>query len=613
MITRVQPDRRDELRWIPASLRKRFYEPTVLLAALRAIYLKDNTTSQSEPDLDGDSGKSPQQTYFCFLNKLSQICDSESKQPLGKTVSAVVVLDSGTIEYRFASNQRDSRELDTVKEYLTAILDVLGRVSDDKVNNRVFMGPIFSAILKKVLAFNRPRMEDYMRALSDRLDFCISSSAADGTSQGASASKALRTLQPPLEVARNAPRLSNDEFARHSEQLLQNINSHYESSLEEYVKTKMQGQNTLADSPWSEVRHALGRLLSYYIAIKVLISARKFWPRLFVDFTVATIPSSAPLSKPPDIRRNAKGIIRRMSRSKATVEAYRRQADHLQGHGDLDQRIRERADPARFRPIVHAEVNLLASVLRDQAEADRDGDGPVRFFHQAEFGAYVGSSKPTCLLCSMYFDAHPSRVGCRKTHGNLYYNWRTPDVVPLPAGPENREMEDWEDEEGGGGGGEARLQRDILEQMVKKIRMETDRAITERTYPRRKHDSWDTPSNPLRSTTVGGSWVAGSLDGASMKGWSEEIREATVESAGEDDGSNLAERMGQVSLDGAGARRRDDRASGVRRTIPDLSLARKGDAGLGGLAPKTVSAARPDSEDDDDDDDDNNNGGGARL
>lgn len=78
--------------------------------------------------------------------------------------------------------------------------------------------------------------------------------------------------------------------------------------------------DTIADSPWSEVRHALGRLLSYFIAIKVLISARKHWPRLFEDFEVTAIPSSTPLPSPPDIRRSAKGILNRMTSSKSTLQ-----------------------------------------------------------------------------------------------------------------------------------------------------------------------------------------------------------------------------------------------------------------------------------------------------
>jgi hypothetical protein len=249
------------------------------------------------------------------------------------------------------------------------------------------------------------------------------------------------------------------------------------------MKKKTRGDTRNADSPWDDVRHALGRLLSYYIAIKVLISARKLWPRIFVDFEVTCIPSTRPLGQPPVIRRRAQTIINRMSSNKATIEAYQRHAKDLQARG-LDDRIKERASPARFRPIVHAEVNLLDSVLRDQEMAEREGDDPIRFFHEADFGRYIGSSKPTCLLCHFYFAAHPSRVRCRETHYNLYTNWRAPDVRKSDGEEAARQL------------------LEIMERLIKDVRRETGRAIQERSYPRRRHDSWDTPTNPLPGSTV---------------------------------------------------------------------------------------------------------------
>ena len=169
---------------LPPSLRKRLYEPIILLDALRSVYGKDK--SLVEPDLENSTGKSPKQTYFCFLNKLSQICDSQKKQDFGKTVSAIVILDLGTIEYRLASNKRDSRELDTVKEYLTDILNVLGHVTDRETNDKAFMATVSSSILRKVLAFNRARIEVYLKELveTDRLAFCIKSAASDETADG---------------------------------------------------------------------------------------------------------------------------------------------------------------------------------------------------------------------------------------------------------------------------------------------------------------------------------------------------------------------------------------------------------------------------------------------
>jgi hypothetical protein len=334
---------------------------------------------------------------------------------------------------------------------------------------------------------------------------------------------------------------------RHSEALLQTIDAHYVSSLEEYMKKKTRG-DTMAGSPWSEVRHALGRLLSYFIAIKVLISARKYWPRLFVDFDVNAIPSSEPLAEPPVIRRNAKGIISRMTSNKSTLELYQSHARSLQPHG-LDERIRQRASPARFRPIVHAEINLLASVLHSQAESLRDGDDPLRFFNEPEFGRYIASSKPTCLLCRLYLAAHPAGVQCRASHGNLYYNWRAPDVL---AG-----------QDGGGDGGDgdedgpARQRIVILEGMIKEVRKEAGRAIKERSYTRRKHDSWDTPSDPL--TTVRGSEVDVELasqrgefgDGVSSVAGRTRVEEFVdlARTRGEEF-VDLAARMGQVNLNG---------------------------------------------------------------
>ncbi|KAL1843197.1 hypothetical protein VTJ49DRAFT_2748 [Mycothermus thermophilus] len=480
---------KSEVMGLPKGLRKRFYEPVLLLDALRYVYRKDNRLS--EPDLESGVGRSNRETYFCFLNKLCQICDSRSKQALGGTVSAITVLDSGTIEYRLASNQRNSAELETVKEYLTEILSVLGRATDDKVTDRAARAPIASGILRRILAFNRPRIEDYLESLvrDDRLDFCIKYALSDGTAQGRATAEALEELRPHFDAARRASPVDHDQFARHVESLLQTIDTHYENALDEYMK-----RFSDPDSPWRELRHAIGRLLSYFIAVRVLFTARKLWPLLFVDFKVATVPSSMPLEQPRDYRRTANKIITRMTCNKTEVETFQRHAASLQKHG-LDKHISQQADPDRFRPIVHAEVLLLDSVLRSRLAADRDGDGPLRFFGEAEFGRYIASSKPTCLLCHAYFTVHPEGVLCRPSHGNLYYNWRAPDLHPDDAEGAVKERED------------------ILEKMVKIVRAETFRAIRERSYTRSRHDSRDTPSDPLGSTALTESLVG---DGGSV-------------------------------------------------------------------------------------------------
>jgi hypothetical protein len=308
------------------------------------------------------------------------------------------------------------------------------------------------------------------------------------------------------------------------------------------MKRKTRGDNTMSDSPWSHVRHALGRLLSYFIAVKVLLSTLELWPQLFVDFEVNWIPSSAPSADPPDIRRNAKGIITRMGRNKDTISAYQRHANKLQSLG-LDAYIKEKVHHTNFQPIVHAETALLDSVLHSRATADSSGDDPIRFFNEAVFGGYIGTSKPTCLLCHLYFAAHPSGIQCRGTHGNLYRNWRPPSVSLAD-------------------GAEASLERDmILEEMIKGVRNEAVRAIKERSYVRRVHDSRDTPSDPTWSTTratVG--WGGGSVVAEGDAGIWE----------GEEEALALAERLGQVNLD-AGTSSVRRRSGGSLRTVTAMA------------------------------------------
>ncbi|KAL2190352.1 hypothetical protein L209DRAFT_173588 [Thermothelomyces heterothallicus CBS 203.75] len=374
------------------------------------------------------------------------------------------------------------------------------------------------------------------------------------------------------------------------------------------MKQKTPDPMTNPDSHWVEVRHALGRLLSYFIAIKVFIAARKLWPRLFVDFEVTCIPSSKPLDDPPNIRRNAEGIIKRMTRDDSLRHAYHDYAAHLQSH-KLDERIRKHVQSGKFTPIVHAEVNLLESVLASRAEAERSGEGPLRFFHEAEFGAYIGTSKPTCLLCRFYFEAHPAGVLCRESHGNLYHNWRAPDVRKA-AGSEPE-----------------RLRREILEAMVKKVRQETDNAIRQRSSFRKNHDSRNTPTNPLGVTTDGGSLgrAENGIDRASRAGqfvWesaSVTSRRAIRASAPESWSTvvgveELTSTVGQISLDGRSTRVRNDDNS--RETTPERSELstptgqKKDDSReTTPVAPELSTRTGQNKDDDDDDDDD----GGVRL
>ncbi len=171
---------------------------------------------------------------------------------------------------------------------------------------------------------------------------------------------------------------------------------------------------------WSTVQHAAARLVSYKYAVETLILAHHIWAEtdLFLDFDVEFVPSSARHKYPAKMQAQpASEIIGRMTSSDRLPE-YRAHAVELEKH-DLEKRIQEQWK-YKFRPVVHAEVLLLDWMMNTEG-----GIGSARFFKQYR---YIGSSKPTCRLCSYYFDTAARSVGVRPSHGNIYYPWRLPDV-----------------------------------------------------------------------------------------------------------------------------------------------------------------------------------------
>jgi len=114
----------------------------------------------------------------------------------------------------------------------------------------------------------------------------------------------------------------------------------------------------------------------------------------------------------------AEEIIGRMTSDSEIMQSYRSQAVELQKFG-LDEAIEKEAMHEGFRPIVHAEILLLDSLVRD------GGTHPSEFFNGYK---YIGCSKPSCRLCDYYFSIHSSGVQIRPTHQNMYLSWRMPDL-----------------------------------------------------------------------------------------------------------------------------------------------------------------------------------------
>lgn len=247
----------------------------------------------------------------------------------------------------------------------------------------------------------------------------------------------------------------------------------------------MASSKGMRTSPWAELRHASGRLLSYVQASKTLIEARKKWVRLFYDFEVDFVCSSTMLSNPINSKTvNAESMLGRMG-SEAEMKQYKAHAEELQKF-DLDRRIRDQASNPLFKPLVHAEVLVHQSLL------DEYGPSGLRPSHFFDGHKYIGSSKPTCRLCDYYFTASATGIEVRKTHGNLYIGWRAPDVY----------------EHQGEAAKERRKQ--ILIKVNHKVREDTFRTLAEKVPERKDHDSNTDPTFPalIQGTSVGfdGGW-----------------------------------------------------------------------------------------------------------
>lgn len=227
-------------------------------------------------------------------------------------------------------------------------------------------------------------------------------------------------------------------------------------------------------SPWAELRHAAGRLLNYFEAAQTLIEVRSQpgWEGLFYDYEVVCIQSSQPILNPITRKKaGAAEILSRMAsspRDKANLASLQQDADELQRFG-LDENIRAEISSKYFRPIVHAEILVHESVVNDPEVAD---------FHSSKFFGgyrYIGTSKPTCRLCDYYFQIAGDGMQVRKTHRNLYRNWRAPDV--------------WQGQGDIQGVFPWKRREDILNSMNVWIRRDTSRVLSDKVGESKRHDS----------------------------------------------------------------------------------------------------------------------------
>jgi hypothetical protein len=131
-----------------------------------------------------------QTTYFPLLvgtclTKCPEICDIKKGSD---TVTSCGILQPGQTRYIFASNNRTEEALEEVKAFIEDILHTIGKAQDQEVKEAKVNkhSALFSEILRKILLFNRPRLEHYVRLIAREIEPCIEAvrESEDGDSVG---------------------------------------------------------------------------------------------------------------------------------------------------------------------------------------------------------------------------------------------------------------------------------------------------------------------------------------------------------------------------------------------------------------------------------------------
>lgn len=470
---------------LDAKLKRQFYPILLLLRGLDVVTTQEHHRSR-HADPVPDSLQTLEDVFHAFVCKVALLCCTE---PSGHSVSACAVVQlSDRVQYVFASNNRKPQQLQTVASGVSSILSML---KDDIPSSSEERDSLHQGIFLSALKLCHLRVRSYLRGLTEQLNSCLEACKRDSTSEDDTIAS---VLQPLLKAAGLA--LTNNEVGVNEVvfpatiELITSINSILRRDVYKNIKARILREERLRSSTcWYELNHILGRLNSYRQTVDILFRARENWPELFDEFEFAFIPSSTKISTPwPTNPWAADKIITRLTSQPNLLSTYKTQVQTLQNRVNLDEvlgklwrgeSIKNASDSGSDsetgsesrtltkgnppKPIVHAEI-----LIHHWLENTEGGIRPERFFGRYKF---IGSSKPTCRLCSYFFQEYPTDVQVRESHRNIYENWRMPDIY-------KRDGDEAE-----------KLRRGVMLKIKARMAQDIARAMSDRLAVGRPHDS----------------------------------------------------------------------------------------------------------------------------
>ncbi|KAH7024412.1 uncharacterized protein B0I36DRAFT_250426, partial [Microdochium trichocladiopsis] len=455
---------------IPVSPKRlrRFYEAVKFEEALSEACLKSpNSPGRVPSDPPPDRSYDPEGGFRFFINKLAHVCDIHRG---GSTVTGIAVLqDFDGVRYFIGSNERSEIDLAKVEEFLRSLFRLLRgtRRHGEPLNS----DPLFVSIFHHIINFNQPRIRKYLDWLTRQIPSCLSSLQRDFAQVSDTSEPDLRAFLVELQslVTRFEDARVRDHVKgiRCCASIIEYVDAQRAKSMSGIILA-MSRENTINPATtWCDLRHNMARLKAYNVSTKSIISAYNFWPELFQeDIHMEMVPSSRPHPNP--LRRldtTAAAMLGRMVADDAEIELRRAEAEQLKQF-NLDGILHKACARKSFTPLVHGEV-----LVHDAARTYLLENPGVTYWKNWRF---VGSSKPTCRLCSYYFSCI-NDVTVRESHRILYSRWRVPDVFDERA---------------------AKARDEILDSIAKKIRQDALQTMRSKLPQGRNNDSSSFPTVP---------------------------------------------------------------------------------------------------------------------
>ncbi|KAF5675776.1 hypothetical protein FHETE_2379 [Fusarium heterosporum] len=442
------------------------YEPIILEVALKKV--RTFPTYEDESQSCGYEATMPDLKALRFyVDRFAQVCDNERG---GDTISALAVLQgSNGPHYVFGANRKDERGLARTEEYVRGLLDLVGR-NPEELNPAA----LEKRTLWSILSFNLSRLREYLSYLAQAVKECEASCQRldkdrdENPYQGVLSLKEHCTFKLDTTDETTGNKSSAISDCEKLIKMIHNLGqSNFNATISEMAKD---GEITKSDT-WCNLRHFLGRWLSYRRAALGIIEVSKRWPDLFREFEITMISSGSRLPNPILRSDLTSSIIVQhiIAEDKIEDTELKNAADGLP-HLQIDNVIQDFYNSRKFRPLLHAEILVYEYLLKSGQAATES------YWNRWN---YIGST------------LHGDKPFVRLSHGNLYRNWRFPEFQKNDNNENENQESDNHDE----------ARDEILKRIAQRMREDVVRTLREKRIKWKARDSNTNSSAPefLRS------------------------------------------------------------------------------------------------------------------